>query len=52
MQHFNMETSEDVPNTVDSIPQPSTIKGFKFSGSDGGIWICHFPFDKLTNKAS
>ena len=40
MQHFNMETSEDVPNTVDSIPQPSTIKGFKFSGSDGGIWIC------------
>ena len=36
MQHFNMETSEDVPTTVDSIPQPSTIKGFKFSGSDGG----------------
>ena len=40
MQHFNMETSEDVPTTVNSIPQPSTIKGFKFSGSDGGIWIC------------
>ena len=53
MQHSNTETSEDVPTTVDSIyiPQPSTIRGFKFSSSDGGIWICHFPFDKLTNKA-
>ena len=40
MQHSNTDTSEDVPTTVDSIPQPSKIKGFKFSGSDGGIWIC------------
>ena len=52
MQHSNTDTSEDVPTTVDSIPQPSTIKGFKRLVFLTLEYKCHFPFDKLTNKAS